>query len=441
MQREAARGESVQSAAVQGEAVQAEAVPSVTAQDPATVQDAAQPQRPREKSAWWRAVLGEYPTGVTAITSTDAEGNPVGMVVGTFTAVSEDPPLVGFLPVAGSRTFAEISENGTFCANVLGYEHEELCRRFASRAEDRFESTRWERSELGNPRLTDAIAWFEGRITGTTPAGDHLFVMAEVTGLGVGDGSAGLPLLFLKGGYGSFTVPSLNFDVPGFSGQLRAAESVRDVVQQIADETGTECLLSTMADDSVLVITAANLLPSRPRYGIVGMNFPFAAPLTPVLAAWSAKDRLKLWEENSRHLLGKVDRPLLVRLLDTVREHGYGVTAGESSDDFDAIANDPAASWGELTGAWSAVKKNVEAILDAWTPAGLSAAGESALPVMSLQFPVFDAEGLAQFELVISGFDLHPDAEAFRSLVARGKAAAATITELTGGTVPEDYPV
>lgn len=396
-------------------------------------------QQPKEKSAWWRAVLGEYPTGVTAITSADAEGEPVGMVVGTFTAVSENPPLIGFLPANDSRSFAEIERNGTFCANVLGYEHEELCRRFVSRAEDRFASTRWETSELGNPRLADAVAWFEGRIVDVARAGDHSFVVAEVTGLGVGDGSAGMPLLFLKGGYGSFTVPSLNFDVPGFSGQLRAAEQVRHIVQELAEETATECLLTTVADDSVLVLTAANLLPSRPRNGAVGMNFPFSAPLAPVLASWSARDRVKLWEESSRHLLGHVDRPLLARLTAAVRERGYAITAGEASAGFDGIAGDSVASWGELPGAWNAIKANIEAILDGWTADGLVSAG-GPLALTSLHFPVFDAEGLASFEFVISGFDPFPTGCEFRALVERGKGAASTLTELVGGVRPEGYP-
>ncbi|MCB1273036.1 MAG: flavin reductase [Leucobacter sp.] len=397
-------------------------------------------QRAKEKSAWWRAVLGEYPTGVTAITSIGADGEPTGMVVGTFTAVSEHPPLIGFLPTAGSRTFAEIEQNGTFCANVLGYEHEELCRKLASRADDRFESSRWERSELGNPRLVDAVAWFEGRIVSTTEAGDHTFVVAEVTGLGVGNGTAGLPLLFLKGGYGSFSVPTLSFDIPGFSNQLRAAEHVRGLVQELADETGTECLLTTRAEDSVLVIAVANLMPSRPRYGIVGMNFPFAAPLTPVHAAWNTEKNLKLWQENSRHLLGHVDRPLLGRLLDTVREHGYALTVGETSDRFDEIANDPSTSRTELTAVWTAMKESVETMLGQWSEDGLTDERGERAPVASIQFPVFDAEGHAQFELVVSGFDSYADADAYRALIARGKATASRITALMGGAIPADYP-
>ena len=55
-----------------------------------------------ETSAWWRAALGEYPTGVCLVTGVAGDGSPVGMVVGSFVAVSEDPPLVGFF--AGRRS-------------------------------------------------------------------------------------------------------------------------------------------------------------------------------------------------------------------------------------------------------------------------------------------------------------------------------------------------
>lgn len=36
----------------------------------------------------FRAVLGNYPTGVAVVTGLDASGEPLGMVVGTFTSVS-----------------------------------------------------------------------------------------------------------------------------------------------------------------------------------------------------------------------------------------------------------------------------------------------------------------------------------------------------------------
>lgn len=391
---------------------------------------------PEGASQWWRTVLGEYPTGVTAITSTDAGGEPLGMVVGTFMAISETPRLIGFLAMEHSSTFRAIRENGTFCASVLGYAHEEACRRIAAKTEDRFSGPDWETSELGNLRRTDAVSWFEARITETRPIGDHILVVAETTGFGTGDGASGLPLLYLKGGYGSFAVPSMKFDIPGFAEQLRTVERARGVLQELADETGTECLLATPVDDSVLVLTGVNLLPSRPARGLVGMNFPFAAPLTPALATWGDPERLKLWEENSRHLIGRVDRPLLAKLRESVREHGYAMTTGTNANVFDEVANDPSASRVQLAEMWNSMKANVEQSMYGARP------GDPAdSPVSSLQFPVFDVHGTARFELVISGFAVQPADPGFAPLVARIAQSAARLTEMSGGVVPRDYRV
>ena len=39
----------------------------------------------------FRRILGHYPTGVCAITAM-SNGRPLGMIVGSFTSVSLDPP-------------------------------------------------------------------------------------------------------------------------------------------------------------------------------------------------------------------------------------------------------------------------------------------------------------------------------------------------------------
>ncbi|WP_416235157.1 flavin reductase family protein [Nitrospirillum sp. BR 11163] len=59
-------------------------------------------------SATFRTVLGHYPTGVCVITSTEPDGRPVGMSVGSFTSVSLDPPLVAFFPDRRSSTWQRI---------------------------------------------------------------------------------------------------------------------------------------------------------------------------------------------------------------------------------------------------------------------------------------------------------------------------------------------
>src|SRR5690606_14707737 len=76
----------------------------------------------------FRSVLGSYPTGVAVVTGIDKQGEPIGMVVGTFTSVSIDPPLVAFLPMKTSRTFQILREDSdTFCINILAADQENVC--------------------------------------------------------------------------------------------------------------------------------------------------------------------------------------------------------------------------------------------------------------------------------------------------------------------------
>ena len=79
----------------------------------------------------YREVMGHYPTGVAVVTGTSPEGDPIGMVVGTFTAVSLDPPLVAFMPTTTSGTYALMKDSPSFCVNVLAHDPLELCRLMA----------------------------------------------------------------------------------------------------------------------------------------------------------------------------------------------------------------------------------------------------------------------------------------------------------------------
>ena len=65
-------------------------------------------------SGLFRQVLGHFPTGVTIITATEADGTPVGLTIGSFTSVSLEPPLVGFLPMVGSGRWKAIEATGSF---------------------------------------------------------------------------------------------------------------------------------------------------------------------------------------------------------------------------------------------------------------------------------------------------------------------------------------
>lgn len=159
----------------------------------------------------FRDVLGNCPTSVVAVTAAGPGGEPAGMVVGTFTSVSLDPPLVAFLADRSSTTLPRIRAAGRYCANVLAADQEALCRQLAVRGAAKFDSVSWAPSPLGNPVLDGIVAWVDCAIEKVVELGDHHLVVGRVHDLRVE--SPKTPLLFFRGGYGDyFSATSLVLD-------------------------------------------------------------------------------------------------------------------------------------------------------------------------------------------------------------------------------------
>jgi len=150
----------------------------------------------------YRRTLGNYPTGVVIITGVDTEG-PVGLAIGSFASVSLDPPLVGFLPDKGSSSWPKIHESGSFCVNVLASDQLDVCRAFASRGGDKYQSIDWTPGPTGSPVIDGVVAWIDCTIERVDEAGDHWFVLGRVVEMQVPRDDVG-PLLFLRGAYGAF---------------------------------------------------------------------------------------------------------------------------------------------------------------------------------------------------------------------------------------------
>ncbi|HEX3087800.1 MAG TPA: flavin reductase family protein [Ilumatobacteraceae bacterium] len=154
----------------------------------------------------YRLVLGHFPTGVTVVTAM-VDGEPVGFTIGSFTSVSLEPPLVGFLPMTTSERWIKMASTGSFCVNVLGIDHGDLCWRFAkSSIEEPFEGVSWAPSPItGSPIIDGAIAWMDCTTAEVVDAGDHYFVMGLVVAMDHADEeSKPAPLLFFRGQLGGF---------------------------------------------------------------------------------------------------------------------------------------------------------------------------------------------------------------------------------------------
>ncbi len=167
---------------------------------------------PTFDSGHFRAVLGHFPTGVTIVSGMHGE-EPVGFTIGSFTSVSLDPPLVGFLPMKGSATWEAIERSGSFCVNVLSRDQADLCWKFAKsdNEADRFHGVDWHPAPTGSPVIDRAVAWIDCSIEHVYEMGDHLFVLGRVGALDADpdhDGHGPFPLLFFKGTLGGFASES-----------------------------------------------------------------------------------------------------------------------------------------------------------------------------------------------------------------------------------------
>ncbi|MFJ7588294.1 flavin reductase family protein [Streptomyces sp. NPDC097617] len=153
--------------------------------------------------AEFRAVLGNFASGVTVITAPpdEEEAGPAGFACQSFASLSLDPPLVTFMVARTSTTWPRIARAGVFCVNILGAEQGELCRSFAISGADKFAGVAHTPSPVtGSPQLDAVPAWIDCRIQAVHTGGDHLIVVGRVVAMGAA--GEGEPLLFHKGRFG-----------------------------------------------------------------------------------------------------------------------------------------------------------------------------------------------------------------------------------------------
>lgn len=146
----------------------------------------------------FRRVLGHFATGVTIVTTCDADARPSGLTVSAFASLSLDPPLVLVCIDHKSQTYPALRESGRFAINVLALGQEVLSRRFASTQAGKFDGLAYQISDLKLPLLGAALAHIECMTVSTHVEGDHTIFVGRVERTGINDGD---PLLYFRGRY------------------------------------------------------------------------------------------------------------------------------------------------------------------------------------------------------------------------------------------------
>ncbi|MES2943310.1 MAG: flavin reductase family protein [Pseudomonadota bacterium] len=146
----------------------------------------------------FRDSLGCYPTGVTVVTTRDAEGQPRGFTANSFTSVSLDPPLVSVCLAKTAHSHAIFSAAPVFAIHVLSEAQKDISSLFASKAADKFERCEWSEGLAALPLIKNSLAIFECEAWQAVDAGDHTILIGRVAGLAH---SAGRPLGYCRGAY------------------------------------------------------------------------------------------------------------------------------------------------------------------------------------------------------------------------------------------------
>jgi 3-hydroxy-9,10-secoandrosta-1,3,5(10)-triene-9,17-dione monooxygenase reductase component len=145
-----------------------------------------------------RRALGAFVTGVTVVTTRTAAGDPVGITVNSFNAVSLSPPLVLWSLSLRAASFDAFVQSSHFVVNVLGAHQIPLSERFATTGGDKFAGVAWRKGLADMPMLDGTAASFTCRNVQRFPGGDHLIFVGEVVAVEQG---ACAPLVYANGGY------------------------------------------------------------------------------------------------------------------------------------------------------------------------------------------------------------------------------------------------
>jgi flavin reductase (DIM6/NTAB) family NADH-FMN oxidoreductase RutF len=193
-----------------------------------------------------RRAFGNFATGVTVVTTLDAEGKPCGFTANSFTSVSIDPPLL-LVSIAKSAFGCDVfTASQGFAVNILAQSQRELSNRFASAGTDKFANLDWHQAQNGSPIIDDVVAWFDCSHHEQVDAGDHIILIGQVQRYAY---NTDAPLGFCRGAYVSFGLTPKMLQMLSSPGHLQVGAII---------ELNGKILLEQNLDNGNLLVPAAD---------------------------------------------------------------------------------------------------------------------------------------------------------------------------------------
>ena len=145
-----------------------------------------------------RQVLGAFVTGVTVITTVDAQGKPHGLTVNSFSSVSLDPPLVLWSQSLAAPSHPVFRDAQRFVVNILADDQVAISNQFARGNADKFAGCATDAGLGGVPLIRGSAAWLECRRMDAFRGGDHMVFLGQVERI---ERTGRQPLVFGSGRY------------------------------------------------------------------------------------------------------------------------------------------------------------------------------------------------------------------------------------------------
>ncbi len=195
-----------------------------------------------------REALGCFATGITIVTTRDADGHDIGLTANSFNSVSLSPPMVLWSLAKSSHSQPAFAAAEHFAVHILAVDQEPLSNLFSKSGADKFAGLDIARGAGDVPLLKGCAARFQCRTAFRYEGGDHEIFVGEVVAFEHFDRA---PLLFHRGKYsvvakkedrrdlpaadagdGSFARDFLGFLLP--KAQFRLFEDIRSELKRLS---------------------------------------------------------------------------------------------------------------------------------------------------------------------------------------------------------------
>lgn len=135
----------------------------------------------------FRDAMASFPSGVTIVTTTDADDRWWGFTATSFCSVSLEPPLVLVCLARTAQCHPVFAVASRWAVHVIRSDDSNLATRFATRGADKFRNAGFTADPEGLPVLDRACVLLDCTTYATYTAGDHTILLGRVRHVRVGD--------------------------------------------------------------------------------------------------------------------------------------------------------------------------------------------------------------------------------------------------------------